>query len=74
MQLGGDAVEDFSLLSPSGKPVMIEPIWKEGRGVAISSPLDILLLVGAPGACKSQQSQFSGLRVGWAVEHKCKMT
>jgi len=29
VQLGGDAVEDFSLLSPSGKPVMIEPIWKE---------------------------------------------
>ena len=40
----------------------IEPIWKEARGVAISSPIDILL-VGAPGACKSQMLQFFGLRV-----------
>ena len=48
LQLGGDAVEDcLTLLSPRGKPVMIEPSWKEARGVAISSPLDILL-VGAP--------------------------
>ena len=39
-------------LSPRGKPVMIKPSWKEARGVAISSPLDILL-VGAPGACTS---------------------
>ena len=36
----------------------------EGRqSVATSSPLDILL-VGAPGACKNQPSQFSGLRGG----------
>ena len=42
---------------------MIEPIWKEVRGEAISSPLDILL-VGAPGACKSQPLQFFGMRVG----------
>jgi len=42
---------------------MIEPIWKEARGVAISSPLYILL-VGAPGACTSQPLQFSGVRVG----------
>jgi len=49
-----------------------EPAWETGddraklegsQCVEISSPLDILL-VGAPGACKSQPSQFSGLRVG----------
>jgi len=51
-------------LSPRGKPViMIEPSWKEARGVAISSPLDILL-VGATGACKSQPLQFFGVGVG----------
>ena len=42
---------------------MIKPSWKEARGVAILSPLDILL-VGAPGACKIQPMQFSGVRVG----------
>jgi len=42
---------------------MIEPSWKEARGVAISSPLDILL-VGAPGACTSQPLQFFGVGVG----------
>jgi len=47
---------------PRGKPVMIEPIWKEGRGVAISSPLDILLVV-TPGVCKSQPSQFFRLNL-----------
>jgi len=36
------------------------------NSVAISSPLDILL-VGAPGACKSQPLQFFGLRVGGGV-------
>ena len=49
-----------------------EPNWDTGddraklegsQCVAISSPLDILL-VGAPGACKSQPSQFFGVRVG----------
>jgi len=53
----------LTLLSPLGKPVMIEPIWKEVRGVAISSPLDILL-VGTPGACTSQPLQFFGLKGG----------
>jgi len=49
-----------------------EPAWETGddranlegsQCVATSSPLDILL-VGAPGACKSQPSQFFGVRVG----------
>ena len=49
-----------------------EPAWETGddraklgrsQCVAISSPLDILL-VGAPGACKSQPLQFFGVRVG----------
>ena len=54
----------FDPSEPRGKPVMIEPSWKEARGVvAISSPLYILL-VGAPGECKSQPSQFYDLRVG----------
>ena len=53
----------MTLLSLRGKPVMIEPSWKEARGVAISSLFDILL-VGAPGACKSQPLQFFGMRVG----------
>ena len=57
----------LTLLSPCGKPVMIEPIWKEARGVAISSPLNILL-VGAPGACKIKPMQFSGVRGGrWST-------
>ena len=48
-QAGGQCCGGFlSFLSPLGKPVMIEPIWKEARGVATSSPLDILL-VSAPG-------------------------
>ena len=49
-----------------------EPAWETGddraklegsQGVATSSPLNILL-VGAPGACKIQPMQFSGVRVG----------
>jgi len=49
-----------------------EPAWETGddqaklegsQRVATSSPLDILL-VGAPGACAIQPSQFSGEGVG----------
>ena len=48
-----------------------EPAWETGddraklegsQCVATSSPIDILLVV-APGACTSQPSQFSALRV-----------
>jgi len=57
LQRGSNAAEDFSILSPRGKPVMIEPSWKEDRGVAIASPLDILLEV-EPGACANQLFQL----------------
>ena len=49
------------------------PAWETGdhqaklegsQCVAISSPLDILLVGAPPGACKSQPLQFFGLRVG----------
>ena len=55
--LGGD------LQQGRGKPVMIEPNWKEARGIAISSPLDSSLVV-TPGACKNQPLQLFGVRVG----------
>ena len=42
---------------------MIEPNWKEARGIAISSPLDSSLVV-TPGACKNQPLQLFGVRVG----------
>ena len=69
--VGEQACSEGALLRRMFDP--FEPAWETGddraklegsQCVAISSPLDILLVGAPPGACKSQPLQFFGLRVG----------